>query len=141
MEYSQFGDVFVIRLDRGDEIITSVTDFCKKENVKLGYLEGIGASDYAVIGLYDVTNKKYHKTEIHGIMEITSLIGNITTKEGEVYLHLHINLCDKTMSVKGGHLNECRVSATSEIIVRKIDGYVGRYHDVNVTGLNIFEFL
>ena len=27
-----------------------------------------------------------------GFMEITSLLGNVTRKDGEVYLHLHINL-------------------------------------------------
>ena len=140
MEYRQFDDTYVIRLDRGDEIIASITDFCEKENVQLGYLEGLGAADHAVIGLYDVGERFYHKTEVNGPMEITSLVGNITTKDGETYLHLHINLCDETMAVKGGHLNECRISATSEIIVRKIDGRVERLHDTEVTGLNIFKF-
>ena len=72
-------------------------------------------------------------------MEITSLLGNITTMNGETYLHLHINLCDENMNIKGGHLNECRISATGEIIVTKINGNVDRIKD-NETGLNIFKF-
>ncbi len=141
MEYRRFEDTYVIRLDRGDEIIASITEFCKKEQVRLGTLEGLGAADHAVIGLYNVGERQYHKTELNGPMEITSLIGNITTKDGEVYLHLHINLCDEAMAVRGGHLNECRISATSEIIVRKINGQVERLHDTEVSGLNIFRFL
>ncbi len=141
MEYRRFEDAYVIRLDRGDEIIASITEFCKKEQVRLGTLEGLGAADHAVIGLYNVGERQYHKTELNGPMEITSLIGNITTKDGEVYLHLHINLCDEAMAVRGGHLNECRISATSEIIVRKINGQVERLHDTEVSGLNIFRFL
>jgi len=140
MEYRRFDDAYVIRLDRGDEIISCITDFCRKENVQLGSLTGLGAADHAVIGLYDVTERFYHKTELNGPMEITSLVGNITTKDDETYLHLHINLCDETMSVRGGHLNECRISATSEIIVKKIEGRVERLHDTEVTGLNIFRF-
>ena len=141
MEYRQFDDTYVIRLDRGDEIVASITEFCEKENVELGSLEGLGAADHAVIGLYDVGERVYHKTELDGPMEITSLIGNITRKDGEVYLHLHINLCDESMTVRGGHLNECRISATSEIIVRRISGQVERRYDTEVTGLNLFRFM
>jgi predicted DNA-binding protein with PD1-like motif len=74
-------------------------------------------------------------------MEITSLVGSISTKGGEPYLHLHINLCREDMSVVGGHLNECRISATCEMIVRKIKGRVERKLDEDVTGLNLYEFL
>ena len=62
-------------------------------------------------------------------------------KNGETYLHLHINLCREDMSVIGGHLNECRISATCEMIVRKIEGTVERRLDEEVTGLNLFEFM
>ena len=140
MEYRKFEETYVVRLDRGDEIIACMTELCEKENLKLGYLEGLGAADHAVIGLYDVGERFYYKTELNGPMEITSLVGNITTKDGETYLHLHINLCDETMAVRGGHLNECRISATSEIIVRKIAGRVERRYDEEVTGLNLFRF-
>ncbi len=146
MEYRKFDaekliDTYVLRLDRGDEIIASITALCQKEKIKLGWVTGLGAADHAVIGLYDVGERFYNKTELNGPMEITSLVGNITTKDGETYLHLHINLCDETMAVRGGHLNECRISATSEIIVRKLEGRVERLHDTEVTGLNIFKFI
>ena len=62
-------------------------------------------------------------------MEITSLLGSVSTKNGETYLHLHINLCWEDMSVIGGHLNECRISATCAMILRKIDGTVERRLD------------
>ena len=79
-----------------------------------------------VIGLYDVSSRVYHKTTLEGPMEITSLVGNISSKDGAPYLHLHINVCDEQMRVLGGHLNECRISATAEIAVRVIAGEVGR---------------
>ncbi|MCR5607292.1 MAG: DNA-binding protein [Treponema sp.] len=139
MEYRQFGDTFVVRLNRGEEIITELTALCKKENIELASVQGIGAADLATIGLYNVSEKFYHKTQLKGAMEISSLLGNITTMNGETYLHLHINLCDENMNIRGGHLNECRISATGEIIVTKINGNVDRIKD-NETGLNIFKF-
>ena len=57
-----------------------------------------------------------------------------------MYLHLHINLCNTEMQILGGHLNECRIGATGEIIVRTIPGQVGRLLDDKVTGLNLFQF-
>ena len=123
----------------------------EEESVKLcGYqlfesdiasVEALGAADHVVIGLYDVEAKQYHRHTFDEPMEITSLLGNVSTKDGETYLHLHINLCRADMSVIGGHLNECRISATCEMIVRKLDGTVERKLDEAVTGLNLYEFL
>ena len=39
----------------------------------------------------------------------------------------------------GGHLNEARVSATCEVVVRVINGEVGRQFS-NEIGLNLFKF-
>ncbi len=141
MEYRKFNGTYVIRLDRGEEIISSLTEICKKEQICLGTVEALGASDHVVIGLYDVAARQYHKHSFDGPMEITSLLGSISTKDGEPYLHLHINLCREDMSVIGGHLNECRISATCEMIVRQLDGTVERKLDEAVTGLNLYQFL
>ena len=140
MDYRKFQDTYVIRLDRGEEIVSALTEFCRNEQILLGTVEALGASDHAVIGLYDVGEKQYHRHSFDGPMEITSLLGSITTKNGETYLHLHINLCREDMSVIGGHLNECRISATCEMFVRKLEGVVERKLDEDGTGLNLFQF-
>jgi len=141
MEYRHFGDTCVVRLDKGEEILSSLQALCEKEDIALASVEGIGAADHAVIGLYDVGQREYHKTELDGPMEITSLLGSVTRKDGKVYLHLHINLCNLKMEIIGGHLNECRIGATGEIIVRTIPGTVERRLDEKVTGLNLFKFM
>ena len=141
MEYRQFGDIYVIRMDRGEELVAALTEFCRKEGIKLGSVEALGAADHAVLGLYDVGTREYHKKTFDEPMEITSLVGNISTKDGETYLHLHINLGRADMTVIGGHLNECRLSATCEMFVRRIDGIVERRLDEEVTGLNLYEFV
>lgn len=141
MEYRRFDDTYVIRMDRGEEIVSKLTEFCEKERVKLASVNALGASDHVVVGLYDVGTREYHQAVFDEPMEITSLHGNVSTKDGKTYLHIHINLCRQNMSVIGGHLNECRISATCEMFVRRIDGEVERKHDDLVTGLNLYEFL
>ena len=140
MEYRLFGDTYIIRMDRGEEVLASLAAFCRAEQVTLGSVQALGAADHATVGLYDVAAREYHKHTFDEPMEITSLVGNISTKDGEVYLHLHINLCRADMSVIGGHLNECRISATCEMFVRKLPGSVGRKLDTETTGLNLYEF-
>lgn len=141
MDYRKFKDTYVIRMDRGEEIVKTLTDFCKKEKITLGSVDALGAANHAVIGLYDVATREFHKKTFDEALEISSLHGNISTKDGEIYLHLHINLAREDLSVVGGHLAECRLSATCEMFVRKIDGAVERRHDEAVTGLNLYHFL
>jgi hypothetical protein len=74
-----------------------------------------------------------------GDHEITSLTGNISRMNDEVYLHLHINLSDANYQTYGGHLNSAVVSATCEIVVCGLEGEIGRGFSEEI-GLNIFRF-
>ena len=139
MEYRKFGNDYVLRIDRGEEVMERLTAFCREAGVKLASVTGLGAADRVTVGLYDVGEKQYHKEELTGPLEITSLTGSITEQEGNPYLHLHITVCGRDLSVRGGHLNECRISATCELNIHCVDGQVGRRYDP-VTGLNLFDF-
>ncbi len=141
MEYRKFDNTFVVRINRGEEVIAKLTELCRTEGIKTASVEAIGAADHVVIGLYDVEKREYHKHTVDEPMEITSLLGNVTTKEGETYIHLHINVCREDMTVIGGHLNECRISATCEMFVKTVDGVIERKADEKETGLNLFEFV
>ncbi len=139
MEYKQMGNNYVMRVDPGEEILEKIGILCKKENIRVGSAVGLGASNRAVVGLFDTVNKVYKKKELTGPMEITSLVGNISTKDGETYLHFHVNLCDEEMRIQGGHMNACYVSATAEITVTKSEGTVERRMDEEI-GLNLYRF-
>lgn len=139
MDYRKFGSKYVIRLEKGEELVESIKIISQKENINLGTITGIGAVNKAKIGLFEIETKEYHSKELTGDMEIVSLSGNISQMDKEVYIHLHIALADDTYRVYGGHLNSAIISATGEIIIDTIDGYVGRKLNQEV-GLNLFEF-
>lgn len=139
MEYRKFNDTFVLRLNKGEEIVSSIKDLCEKEDITLGSISGIGASNHIVAGLYKVTEKKYCSKEYKGNFELTSIVGNISIKDGEPYLHIHLNFADEEGRAFGGHLNEAVISATCELFIRKISGNVYRKYDENI-GLNLYEF-
>ena len=139
MEYRKFGGDYLVRINRGEEVLEQLAAFCCAEGVKLASVTGIGATDQVTVGLYDVGEKAYHKETLTGPMEITSLVGSITTEGEEPYLHLHITVCGHDLAVKGGHLNACRISATCELHIHAMDGRVGRQYDAE-TGLKLFRF-
>ena len=140
MEFKKFDNFYVLRVDKGEEVLEKITELCEKENIKVGSITGLGATDKLTIGLFDTVNKVYKKKEFTGPMEITSLVGNISTKEGKTYLHCHINVCDENMNVHGGHLNKCVISVTGEFIINKIEGTVEREMSKEI-GLNLFKFI
>ncbi len=139
MEYKKFGNKYVLRMDKDEEVVETLKNFCEKEDIKLGWLKGLGAVNEASIGLFETKSKEYHTKDLKGDFEITSLLGNISRMDGEVYLHLHVNLADEKYNTQGGHLSKAVISATGEFIIEEMDGEVGREFNDEV-GLNLYKF-
>ena len=140
MDFRKFGNKYIVRMDKKEEIVTTLKMFCQEQEITLGWVKGIGAVNKVKIGLFETTTKEYHSQVLEGDMEITSLLGNISsTLNGEVYLHLHINVADKTYKTYGGHLNEAIISATGEFVIEAIQGNVEREFSDEI-GLNLYKF-
>lgn len=140
MEYRKFDKTIVVRLDPGEEILEKIKEVAEKENVKLAKVEALGATNDFTIGAYSIPEKKYYKTDYKGVWEIVSLHGNISTKDGEFYSHIHMGCGDNEGHFVGGHLNRAVISATCEMFITIIDGKVDRMVDEK-TGLNVFKFI
>lgn len=139
MDYKRFGDKIMVRVDRGEEILESLTRVCEREEIRAGAIYGIGASDELEIGLYNPEEKKYYSKGLKGDFEIAPLSGNVSRKEGQIYLHCHINVCDKEFNSFGGHFSRGVVSGTFEATIFVMDGEFGREIDENI-GLNLIRF-
>ena len=139
MDYRRFGDKIVVRMDRGEEILTELQRVAEKENIKLASVTALGATDDFTVGVYNVAEKQYHSHSFQGAFEIVSLTGTINTMNGEYYAHLHISAGDEKGAVFGGHLNRAVISATCEMVITVIDGQVDRFRDEEI-GINLFRF-
>ena len=138
MKYVNTGDVLAVRLDPGEEIIASVLKIAKDEDIRFAEISAIGAVGRAVFGLYDLEEQKYHSLTFVQPLELVSLNGNLSRKDGEPYLHLHAAFADEKGAVIGGHLNEAVISATCEKFSKIFDFYMGRRISEK-TGLNIID--
>ena len=139
MEYRKSGEKYVIRIDKGEEILAAVQSLCRREQITLAEFTGLGAVGDLTAGVFDTGQKTFRGTRWQGDMEITSLIGNVTTLDGEVYLHAHISVADAAGNVKGGHLKSAVVSATAELVLTVMQGGVGRQCSEEI-GLNLLKF-
>ncbi|MGG7142690.1 PPC domain-containing DNA-binding protein [Clostridium nigeriense] len=139
MEYRVFGETIVLRLEKGEEVIESIKKLCEKEDIKAGSISGLGATNQVVVGLFKVDEKKYYSNTFEEDFEITNLTGNISIMNEEIYLHIHGTFANVEGKCIGGHLNKAVISATSEIIINKINGDIGRKFSEEI-GLNLIKF-
>ena len=141
MEYRKFPQGYVMRLDPGEEIVEQLTALVERENVRLGSVSALGAAGDVAIGIFNTREKQYHSRRYQGDYEISALVGNVSRKEGEPYLHLHITIGNPvTGEVHAGHLTSAVISATLELFLQVWDGNVDRRFSDTV-GLNLFEFI
>ena len=127
MDYKVFEDgTIALRLDPGEEICESLLALAEKEKIRAATVYGLGATDDAVIGILDLNDKEYKTRPLKEPMEITMLVGNLSRKDGEAYLHAHINLGRTDGTVLGGHLNRAVISVTAEIFIRPLSGIIDR---------------
>jgi len=139
MEYKKFGSTYMVRIDCGEEILQSLKQVCEQEGIRLAQVSAIGATDHAVVGVYDLEEKKYHEEKLDGFMEITGLSGSVTEMNGRPYIHLHATLADQENRIHGGHAISLRVGATCEMFVRALDGKVVREKN-EALGINLWTF-
>ena len=139
MQYKCFDDTVIVRIDRGEEILEQLRQVSEQENILLGSVEALGAINSFTVGVFNTEEKKYYSNHFEGLFEIVSLVGTISTKNGDFYAHLHMSAGDTTGAVFGGHLNSAVVSATCEMVIRVIHGQVNRCFDETI-GLNLFSF-
>lgn len=128
----------VIRIDKGENLIESLKIACIEHHVVCASVSGIGATDFFKCGVFNLETKEYKELEFTGTFEILSLCGNITKKNGETYIHIHITAGDENGCCVGGHLIEARISATCEIILDVIDDNLERKFDSSL-GINLLE--
>ena len=138
MQYAQLGNDYLIRLATDEEIVGAVTAFAAERGIRAGSVEAIGSVHAAVLGYFDRRTKQYVRRTFDDDMEILSLLGNLATKDGKPFAHLHAVLGDREFHAAAGHLFEGRTAATCEVVIRPLNGSVGRAMD-ETTGLALLD--
>jgi predicted DNA-binding protein with PD1-like motif len=92
------------RLVKGADLLEALEEQCRRHNITLGEVRAIGAVTRARVGYYKQDIQKYMFLDLDRPLEILSLIGNISLKDGQPMVHAHVTLGDEEGRAFGGHL-------------------------------------
>jgi predicted DNA-binding protein with PD1-like motif len=141
-EFSEYQveKILVGRLERGEDLYGAVEEYCVKNDVRLAWVQALGAVTRLAYFYYDQLEKKYHQKFQEERLEILNCTGNVSLKDGRPFPHLHITCADHEGRASGGHLTPgtevfaCEVS----IFVLKGDSPLVRGFDP-ATGLALWN--
>jgi hypothetical protein len=123
----------LVRFEVGEKLPENLVDLARRLGIASGSLTGIGGVRNVVLGYYDLQARQYVTFEVPGIVELVSLIGNVSLVNGQPFWHLHASVADREGNVRGGHLIglevaitlECWIERGGKVIQRKKDDYSG----------------
>lgn len=125
---------YVVRLEKGELLVESLTQLVKDEQITGAWLSGLGAALWAELGYYDLDSQEYIWKRIDQTVEITGLHGNVAWLDDEPKLHMHGSFSDRDMRALGGHVKELAVGGTCEVFLHMMQGQqkLRRVHDDTV---------
>ena len=130
----------LIKLERGEELIATLTGLCVEENIQNAVFSGIGAVERVKIGYYDLAKREYFFRSEPGVFEVASMQGNVALVDGKPFIHAHavLSRCDETLECIGAHIKEAYVAVTLEIFLAELDSAVERKLDETI-GLKLLS--
>lgn len=131
-------NAYIIRIDKGEHVVTSLTEFCKEKKINNAFFRGIGAVEWLKIGYYALSEKKYYFTEYPTLLEVASLSGNVTLKDSTPFIHMHGVFSGTDNNAIGGHIEEMHVGVVLEIILTPLSSKVSRVYDEPI-GLSLMD--
>ncbi len=138
MKHRKINDGYIIRLMRGEKIITSLMRLAKEENIGYGTISGIGAIKNTELGYYDLEKKGYVKKVFENEAELINITGSISWFEDTPVIHTHVAITGIDFLPHAGHLFEAEVAVTVEIFLDVKNIKIFRKKDPQI-GLNLMD--
>ncbi len=133
MAVGNMGKVIAVRLKPGTDLLLGLEEVCKQNKICNGVIiSAIGSLNGASFcNPVELPEKKAkygygEATKLSGPIELTGASGIIChDTEGQINLHIHINLSDRDGNAYGGHLVEgTPVLLTVDAIIGDIQGVI-----------------
>jgi predicted DNA-binding protein with PD1-like motif len=125
---------YALVLDKGDEVITELEAFAREHAMTAARFTAIGAFSDVKLGYFDRDQKDYLEIPVSEQVEVLSLLGDVTEKDGEPKVHAHVVIGARDGAARGGHLLQGHVWPTLELILEESPEHLRRTLDEE-TGL------
>ena len=121
MQSVRQGTRWLLRLDDGQDLFPTLSEFARREEVRAGAVVfGIGMFRRATVGYWD--GQQYRAQELSVPHEVVGLHGTVAQADGNPSLHLHAALAGPDHRLVGGHLMQATVGMLQEILVETFPG-------------------
>lgn len=118
MQFLRQGERVQLRFLSGESFPAPLLNWLGHEGIGYATMTGLGAVKGATVSYWNSTTQQYEQHELDDQMEVVSLVGNVTLREGKPFVHAHVSLGRRDLSVVGGHLNELLVHPILEVWLR-----------------------
>ena len=133
--------IYVGTVAYGQDIHRSIEAYCDERDIKMAWVQCLGALSQATLAFYTQDTHQYVEKEFAGQYEIVQGAGNISQKEGKAFAHLHMTLSGHDFACVGGHLMPEKTAIFAcEFIVLALSGAEAFSRDAPdaQTGLNLW---
>jgi len=138
MQYLKDKDTIVLKIERGEEVLTTLLSFCEAQNIHTAQFSGIGAVKDLSCGYYSLEDKKYYFQSYDSLVELVSLTGNVALKEGKPFIHVHGVFTGTDNQAFGGHIEKMTAGIVVEISMKVMESTVTRQFD-DYSGLFLLD--
>ncbi len=138
MQAVQIHNGFFLVFKQGEELFTTLGQFCESQGVNWAQFQAIGTVEDVEIGYYDFPSREYIFRHEDGPLEVASLDGNVAEVDEQPVIHMHgvLSRCDESLECIGGHLKSARIAYTLEMCLWFVSQPLMRSRDED-TGLNL----
>jgi predicted DNA-binding protein with PD1-like motif len=134
LQHAPDARVFALILDKGDEVVATLTAFATRERLRGSHLSAIGAFSDVTLGYFERERSRYRKIPIAEQVEVVSLLGDVAIGDEGPTVHAHVVVGTSDGVAHGGHLLEAHVWPTLEVVLTESPTYLRRRLDPD-TGL------
>lgn len=119
MQIQKDGKLFLLKLDRGDDVLGTLEQVAQDNSIKTGEVSwGVGMIRNLQIGYFN--GNEYEKETYSNPLEVVSFHGSIA--ENEPRFHIHVSCAGQNHGVVGGHLFGGSADPLMEIRIGLLEG-------------------
>ncbi|NLE21367.1 MAG: DNA-binding protein [Actinobacteria bacterium] len=135
------GRCVVARLPHGGDLLEEIAAVADEHGMRAADLRAIGALQAARLSYYDQTTHEYGEFAVDGAVEIVSLLGTVSLREGATMVHAHATLAGHDGACVGGHVAPGCVVFACELVLQELVGEPLEREFDEVTGLALWRGL
>ena len=118
MRFQRFGDRYQLRLESGEPVAPTLLGWLRQQDIGYATMTGLGAVRSAMVSYWNAVTSEYEQHALDDQMEVVSLVGNVTLKDGAPFTHIHVTLGRRDLHILGGHFNDATVNPNLEVWVQ-----------------------